>query len=74
MPTIRVAPGKTVGGRVEVENQSGGSSAAMSPLDSGGTFEADAETEDRLLRAIAECDEGRTTPIANVLADLRSRE
>ena len=39
-----------------------------------GTFEADRQTERMLLRAIAQCDEGRTTPMAVVLSGLRSRE
>ena len=43
-------------------------------IDGDGTFEADAETEAMLLRAIDQCDRGRTTPMANVLSELRNRE
>ena len=71
---MRFAPGKVVGGRVEfVGNLPEGASVAVLALDSDGTFEADAETEERLLRAIAECNEGRTTPMADVLSELCSR-
>ena len=72
---MRFAPGKVVGGRVEfVGNLPEGAAVAVLALDSDGTFEADAETEVRLLRAIAQCNEGRTTPMADVLSELRSRE
>ena len=64
-----------VGGRIEfVGTLPEGTSVAVLALDSDGTFEADAETEERLLRAIAQCNEGRTTPMADVLSELRSRE
>ncbi|MCY4508217.1 MAG: hypothetical protein OXG35_14860 [Acidobacteria bacterium] len=72
---MRFAPGKVVGGRVEfVGNLPEGASVTVLALESDGTFEADRETEDMLLRAIAQCDEGRTTPMANVLSELRKRE
>lgn len=38
------------------------------------TFEADLETEAMLLEAIAQCERGQTTPLADFLAELRSRE
>lgn len=38
------------------------------------TFEVDAETEAVLLESIAQCRRRQTTPIASLLADLRSRE
>ncbi len=38
------------------------------------TFEADHETERMLLESIAQCEQGRTVPIEQVLAELRSRE
>ncbi len=64
-----------VGGRIEfVGTLPEGASVAVLALDSDGTFEADAETEERLLRAIAQCNEGRTTPMADVLSELPSRE
>jgi hypothetical protein len=43
-------------------------------LDGDETFEADAETEQILLQAIAQCDKGQTTPMAQLLSELRSRE
>ena len=72
---MRLACGRVVGGRVEfVGSLPEGTSVAVLALDSDGTFEADAETEERLLRAIAQCNEGRTTPMADILSELRSRE
>ena len=47
--------------------------AVLAP-DGDGTFEADAETEAMLLRAIEQCDRGRTAAMANLLSELRSRE
>ncbi len=41
---------------------------------SEGTFEADPDTEQMLRRAVAQCNEGRTTPMASVLSELRDRE
>ena len=46
----------------------------MLALESDGTFEADRETGEMLLRAIAQCNEGRTTPLADVLSELSDRE
>jgi len=43
-------------------------------LDGDETFEADAETEKILLQAIAQCDRGQTTPLSEVLSELRRRE
>ena len=72
---MRLACGRVVGGRVEfVGSLPEGTSVAVLALDSDGTFEADAETEEKLLRAIAQCNEGRTTPMADILSELRSRE
>ena len=51
-----------------------GAPVAVLALDDDGTFEVDAETEALLLRAIQQCDRGRTTPMANLLSELRSRE
>ena len=72
---MRVAPGKVVGGRVELDGElPEGASVAVLALDSDESFEADAETEEMLLQAIAQCNRGRTTPMANLLSELRSRE
>jgi hypothetical protein len=43
-------------------------------LEGDETFEADAETEQMLLQAIAQCDKGATTPIAQLLSEIRNRE
>ena len=37
-------------------------------------LEADAETEQMLLQAIAQCEKGETTPMAHLVSELRSRE
>ena len=72
---MRIAPGKVVDGRVEIDAElPEGASVTVLALEGDETFEADAETEKMLLQAIAECDRGRTTPITQVLSDLRSRE
>ncbi len=72
---MRVAPGKVVGGRVEFDGElPEGASVAVLALDSDESFEADAGTEEMLLQAIAQCNRGRTTPMANLLSELRSRE
>ena len=72
---MRIVPGKVVGGRVEVMGSlPEGASVAVLEIESDGTFEADAETEDVLLRAIAQRDGGRTTPMTDVLSELRNRE
>ena len=72
---MRVAPGKVVDGRVEVDAElPEGASVTVWALEGDETFEADAETEKMLLQAIADCDRGHTTPIADLLSELRSRE
>lgn len=37
-------------------------------------LEADAETEQMLLQAIAQCEKGQTTLMADLVSELRSRE
>jgi len=72
---MRFAPGRVVDGRVEFAGTlPEGASVAVLTLESDGTFEADRQTEEMLLQAIAECDEGRTTPMANILSELRDHE
>lgn len=72
---MRIAPGKVVDGRVEVEAElPEGTSVTVLALEGDETFEADAETEKMLLHAMAQCDQGKTTPLSEVLSDLRSRE
>jgi hypothetical protein len=72
---MRIASGKVVGGRVELDAElPEGASVTVLALEGDETFEADAETEQMLLQAIAQCDTGQTTPMAQLLSELRSRE
>ena len=75
MAHMRIAPGKVVDGRVELDAElPEGASVTVLALEGDETFGADAETEQMLLQAIAQCEKGQTTPIADLLAELRSRE
>jgi hypothetical protein len=72
---MRIASGKVVDGRVELDAElPEGASVTVLALDGDETFEANAETEQILLQAIAQCDKGQTTPMAQLLSELRSRE
>ena len=72
---MRIAPGKVVNGRVELDAElPEGTSVTVLALEGDETFEADAETEQMLLQAIAQCEKGQTTPIADLVSELRSRE
>jgi hypothetical protein len=72
---MRIAPGKVVNGRVELDAElPEGTSVTVLALEGDETFEADAETEQLLLQAIAQCEKGQTTPMADLVSELRSRE
>jgi hypothetical protein len=72
---MRIASGKVVDGRVELDaDLPEGASVTVLALEGDETFEAGAETEKMLLDAIAQCDQGQTTPITDLLAELRNRE
>jgi beta-lactam-binding protein with PASTA domain len=72
---VRIASGKVVAGRIEVDaDLPEGSTVTVLALDGDETFEADDETESMLLQAIEQCNRGQTTPIADVLTELRNRE
>lgn len=72
---MRIAPGKVVDGRVELDAElPEGASVTVLALEGDETFEADAETEKMLLEAIAQCRRGRTSPLKDLLAEMRSRE
>jgi hypothetical protein len=72
---MRIAPGKVVDGRVELDAElPEGASVTVLALEGDETFEADAETEKMLLEAIAQCVKGQTTPMGDVLSELRRRE
>ena len=62
-------------GRVELDAElPEGTSVTVLALEGDETFEVDAETERMLLQAIAQCEKGQTTPIADLVSELRSRE
>jgi beta-lactam-binding protein with PASTA domain len=72
---MRIAPGKVVNGRVELDAElPEGTSVTVLALEGDETFEADAETERMLLQAIAQCEKGQTTPMADLVSELRSHE
>lgn len=73
---MRIAPGKVVDGRVELDAElPEGASVTVLALEGDETFEADAETEKKmLLEAIVQCQRGQTTPLKDFLAEMRSRE
>ena len=73
MRDMWVAFGKVVDGRVEVDAElPEGASVTVLALGNE-AFEANAEADKMLLEAIGQCERGRTTPIAQLLSDLRSR-
>ena len=75
MGDMRIASGKVVGGRVELDTDlPEGTSVTVLAPEGDETFEADPETEKMLLEAIAQCQRGETTPLSDFLAELRSRE
>jgi hypothetical protein len=72
---MRIASGKVVGGRVEVDGDlPEGASVTVLALEGDETFEADPATEKMLLEAIAQCERGDTIPMTELLSELRSRE
>jgi hypothetical protein len=72
---MRIASGKVVDGRVELDaDLPEGGSVTVLALEGDETFEADADTEKMLLEAIAQSDRGQTTPLADLLSELRNRE
>jgi hypothetical protein len=72
---MRIAPGKVVDGRVELDAElPEGASVTVLALEGDETFEADRETEGMLLEAMTQCRRGKITPLKDVLDELRSRE
>jgi hypothetical protein len=72
---MRITSGKVVDGRVELDTDlREGTSVIVIAPEGDETFEADVETETMLLEAIAQCERGLTTPLSDLLAELRSRE
>ena len=75
MARMKLAPGRVVGGRVEFDGElPEGTAVAVLATDGDETFEVDAETKRVLLTAIEQCRNGETTPMVDLLADLRRRE
>jgi hypothetical protein len=72
---MRISSGKVVDGRVELDGElPEGASVTVLATDGDETFEADAETEQLLLQAIDQCNQGKTTPMPQLLTELRTRE
>src|SRR6266566_9636274 len=72
---MRMASGKVVDGRVELDTElPEGASVTVLALEGDETFEADPETERMLLEAIAQCHRWQTTPMTELLSDLRGPE
>jgi hypothetical protein len=70
-----IASGKVVDGRVELDGElPEGASVTVIAREGDETFEADPETERMLLDSIAQCERGDTTPLTQLLGELRSRE
>jgi hypothetical protein len=64
-----------IGGRVEVDaDLPEGASVTVLVTEGDETFEADPETEAMLLKAIAQCARKETTPLAQLLEELRRDE
>lgn len=72
---MRIASGKVVAGRVELDAElPEGSAVTVLALDGDEAFEADAETEQMLLDAMDQCRRGQTSPLKDILSDMRARE
>ena len=72
---MRVASGKVVGGRVELEGDlREGATVTVLARDGDETFEADPEIEKVLLEAIAQCERGHALPMSQIVRELRDRE
>ena len=75
MGHMQIAPGKVVNGRVELDAElPDGTSVTVLAMEGDETFEVDAETEQMLLQAIAQCGKGQSMPLADLVSELRSRE
>jgi hypothetical protein len=69
---MQMASGKVVDGRVELDGElPEGASVTVLARDNDETFEADPATEKMLLDAIAQCEQGDTIPLKQLLPDLR---
>jgi hypothetical protein len=67
---MRIASGRVVGGRVELDaDLPEGASVTVLVMKGDGTFEADPETEKMLLESIAQCRRGERAPLAQFLEE-----
>jgi hypothetical protein len=72
---MRIASGKVVGGRVELDGElPEGTAVTVLATEGDETFEADAETEQILLRAIEQCNRGKAAPMTKLLGERRIRD
>ena len=73
---MRVASGRVIHGRIELNDAELPEGAAVTVLFQEGdeTFETDADTKQMLLESIAQCERGQTVPLERVLEELRSKE
>ena len=71
---MRIAFGRAVGDRIELNCDLEGSSVTILAHDRDETFEPDAATEKMLLDAIAQCERGDTVSMSQLLSELRHRE
>jgi hypothetical protein len=72
---MKIAPGKVVDGRVQLDVElPEGTVVTVLALEGDETFEADAETEKMLVEAMGQSGRGQTTPLKDLLAEMRSRE
>ena len=68
MGHMRMAPGRVVNGRIEVDVElPEGTSVTVLALEGDETFEVDEETERKLLEAIAQCDRRQTAAMSTLL-------
>jgi hypothetical protein len=72
---MRIAPGRVVDGRVEVDAEIPESAlVTVLALEGDETFEADPDTKKMLVEAMAQCASGETSPLKQLLAEMRARE
>ena len=74
--SVRVASGRIIDGRVELNDAELPEGAVVTVLLSDGdeTFETDPATKKMLLESIAQCERGQTVSLEHVLDELRGRE
>ena len=70
-----IASGRVVDGRVELDSElPEGAEVTVLAREGDETFQADPETEQMLLDAIAQCERGERIPMAQLLGELRKGE